>query len=134
VVFSQRKPQGSVMSYIELSYKVFHTCMGHSGDSRVHMQGSQEGESCTPRKACNSGSYNRSDFARFVCSCISLSGPLSCYGSPDFSIIKSFSALVFPLGFFQGYLPKNIGVYVCLILVSLFMLPLHISLITQLCF
>jgi hypothetical protein len=37
------------------------------------------------------------------------------YGSPDFSIIKSFSALVFPLGFFQGYLPKNIGVYVCLI-------------------
>jgi hypothetical protein len=37
------------------------------------------------------------------------------YGSPDFSIIKSFSTLVFPLGFFQGYLPKNIGVYVCLI-------------------
>jgi hypothetical protein len=37
------------------------------------------------------------------------------YESFDFSIIKSFSALVFPSGFFQGYLPENIGVYVCLI-------------------
>jgi hypothetical protein len=42
-------------------------------------------------------------------------GHYPCYGSPDFIIIKSFLALVFPPGFFQGYLPKNIGVYVCMI-------------------
>jgi hypothetical protein len=44
------------------------------------------------------------------------------YESPDFSIIKSFSTLVFPLGFFQGYLPKNIGVYVCMIWFPFFLL------------
>jgi hypothetical protein len=44
-----------------------------------------------------------------------LVGHYPCYGSPDFSIIKSFSALVFPTGFFQGYLPKKYGVHVCLI-------------------
>jgi hypothetical protein len=42
-------------------------------------------------------------------------GHYPCYMSPAFSIIKSFSTLVFPPGFFHGYLPKNIGVYVCLI-------------------
>jgi hypothetical protein len=47
------------------------------------------------------------------------------YGSPDFSIIKSFSVLVFPRGFFQGYLPKNIGVYVCMIWFPVF-LPLSL--------
>jgi hypothetical protein len=41
-------------------------------------------------------------------------GHYPCYGSPDFSITKSFSSLDFPLGFFQGYLPKNICVYVCM--------------------
>jgi hypothetical protein len=35
-------------------------------------------------------------------------GHYPCYGSPDFSIIKSFSALIFPPRFFQGHLPKNI--------------------------
>jgi hypothetical protein len=39
-------------------------------------------------------------------------GHYPCYKSPDFSILKSFLALVFHLGFLQGYLPKNIGVYV----------------------
>jgi hypothetical protein len=37
------------------------------------------------------------------------------YESLDFIIIKSFSTWVFPLGFFQGYLPKNISVHVCMI-------------------
>jgi hypothetical protein len=37
------------------------------------------------------------------------------YEIPGFSIIKSFSTLVFPPGFFQGYLPKNIGFHVCMI-------------------
>jgi hypothetical protein len=53
-------------------------------------------------------------------------GHYPCYGSPDFSIIKSFSALVFPPGFFQGYLPKNIGVYVCMIWFPVFFLPLDL--------
>jgi hypothetical protein len=52
-------------------------------------------------------------------------GHYPCYGSPDFSIIKSFSTLVFPPGFFQGYLPKNIGVYVCMIWFPVF-LPLDL--------
>jgi hypothetical protein len=34
------------------------------------------------------------------------------YGSPDFSIIKSFSALVFPQGFSRGIYPK-ILVFMC---------------------
>jgi hypothetical protein len=34
------------------------------------------------------------------------------YGSPDFIIIKSFSALVFPLGFSRGIYPK-ILVFMC---------------------
>jgi hypothetical protein len=48
-----------------------------------------------------------------------------CYGSPDFSIIKSFLALVLPPKFFQGYLHKNIGVYVCMIWFPI-LLPLHV--------
>jgi hypothetical protein len=38
-----------------------------------------------------------------------------CYGSLDFSIIKLFSTLVFPSVFFEGFIPKTIGVLVCLI-------------------
>jgi hypothetical protein len=115
VGFSQRKPQESVTLYESFPYIVLHTCTWVSVETVMYIHGFSEGKSHTPQKACSSGSYNRSDFARFVCSCISLSGPLSLLRSPDFSIIKSFSALVFPPGFFQGYLPKNIGVYVCLI-------------------
>jgi hypothetical protein len=54
-----------------------------------------------------------------------LVGHYSCYGSPNFSTIKLFSTLVFPMGFFQGYLPKNIGVYVCVIWFP-FLLPLSL--------
>jgi hypothetical protein len=51
-----------------------------------------------------------------LCAVVFLSmGHYPYYESPSFSIIKSFSAPVLPLGFFQGYLPKNIGVHVCLI-------------------
>jgi hypothetical protein len=57
-----------------------------------------------------------------LCAVVFLSvGHYPYYESHDFSIIKSFSAPVLPPGFFQGYLPKNIGDYVCLI-----MLPLHV--------
>jgi hypothetical protein len=44
-----------------------------------------------------------------------LVGHYPCYGSPSFSIVKSFSVVVFPSRFFQGYLPKNIGVHLCMI-------------------
>jgi hypothetical protein len=33
--------------------------------------------------------------------------------------------MIFPLGFFEGYLPKNIGVYVCMIW-FLVLLPLSL--------
>jgi len=53
------------------------------------------------------------------------------YESLDISIVKSFSTLVFPPGFFQGYLPKYIGVYVCMIwfpvLLALDLFELNIS-------
>jgi hypothetical protein len=42
-------------------------------------------------------------------------GHYLCYRSPDFNNNKIILALVFPLVFFQGYLPKIIGVYVCMI-------------------
>jgi hypothetical protein len=37
------------------------------------------------------------------------------YGSLDFIIIKSSQYCLSPWDFFQGYLPKNISVYVCMI-------------------
>jgi hypothetical protein len=47
------------------------------------------------------------------------------YRSLDLIIIKSFSALVLPPIFFQGYLPKIIGVYVCMVWFPIFLpLPL----------
>jgi hypothetical protein len=60
-------------------------------------------------KSVQFGLYNRSIFVWCECKFLSV-GHYPCYGSPDFSIIKSFSAVVFPLGFFQGFIPKNIGV------------------------
>jgi hypothetical protein len=42
-------------------------------------------------------------------------GHYPCYESPDFNIIKSLSALVFPSVFFQGFIPETFGVIMCLI-------------------
>jgi hypothetical protein len=81
----------------------------------MYICGFVEAKSCTPRKACSSGCTTGQTFPGLSAVVFLSVGHYPCYGSPDFSIIKSFSALVFPLGFFQGYLPKNIGVYVCLI-------------------
>jgi hypothetical protein len=114
VGFSQRKPQESVTSY-----KAFHTVFC------IHVHGSQWRQSCTYMGLLKESHIHLKKHAVLVhttgqtlpglSAVVFLSvGHYPYYGSPDFSIIKSFSTLVFP-PVFQGYLPKNIGVYVCLI-------------------
>jgi hypothetical protein len=83
------------------------------------MHGSQEGESCTPRKACNSSSYNKSGL--FVVVFLSV-GHYAYYGGPDFSITKSFSALVFPPRVYT----QNFWCSCVIDLISLFMLSMHV--------
>jgi hypothetical protein len=81
--------------------------MGLLKESHVHLE-----------KHAVIGSYNNHTLSGLSAVVFLLVGHYPYYRSPDFSIIKSFSTLVFPLGFFQGYLPKNIGVLVHEILVS----------------
>jgi hypothetical protein len=112
VGFSQRKPQESVTSY-----EVFHTSflymyMGLSGDSHVHTQGLLK-QSHIHLKKHAVLVHTTGQTLPGLSAVVFLSvGHYPCYGSPDFSIIKSFSTLVFPPGFSRGLYPK-ILVFMC---------------------
>jgi hypothetical protein len=98
--------------------------VGFNGDMHIYVGFLKKG--CVHlEKHAISGSYSGSNFVKFVCSCISLSGPLSLLREPWFYRNKIISTLVFPLEFFQGYLPKTIVVYVCMIWFSV-SLPLDL--------
>jgi hypothetical protein len=81
VGFNRAKPQESV----EL-YRVFHIVLevmyvGLSGDRHIYASLIKE-RYIHLEKCARFGSYNRSDFAKFVCNCNSLSGPLSSLREP----------------------------------------------------
>jgi hypothetical protein len=99
VVFSRENPQERVGSYkvccrvLEFIYK------GVSGD--MHVYTGLLKEMCVHLgKHAISMPYNRETNSRFVCSCISLSEPLSLLQEPRFCHNKIISILVFPLGIF----------------------------------
>jgi hypothetical protein len=73
-----------------------------------------------------SRSYTRSDCVRFVCSYISLSGPLSILQEPYFDHNKSIAILVFPPFFSRGFYPKNICVLCVRFWFPFFMVMLHV--------
>jgi hypothetical protein len=105
VGFSQTKPQERVAPYI-----VFHTVFPYvyvsaNGDRGIYM-----GE-LKDRNVHMLRSTNHHFPCLSVVVFLSV-GHYPSYGTSNFSIIKSFSALVFPLGFFQEYLPK-ILVFMC---------------------
>jgi hypothetical protein len=64
------------------------------------------------KKSVVQGLYDRVYLAKFVCSCISLSGPFYLLQEPLFDLNKSILGLFFLPGFSKGSLPKNIGVHV----------------------
>jgi hypothetical protein len=97
----------------------------------IHVRGSQWTKLCTYASHQKANHVHLEKHAILVCTTghtlpglfavvFVLVSHYPCYRRTDFSIIKSFLAMVFPRGFFQGYLPKNIGVYVSVILVFLF--------------
>ena len=94
-------------------YRAFRTVfavmyMGHIGDNRVYV-GVLKGRRVSLQKHAYLGCTIDHTF-RILSTLVFISaGHYPYYGSPDFRIIKSFSARVFRPGFFQGYLPKNIG-------------------------
>jgi hypothetical protein len=88
---------------------------GFSGDSCVHTWVSLKEIHVHLKKHAVVGRTIKQTFLGFFAVVFLSVGHYPYYRSLDFSIIKSFSALGFPSGFFQGYLPKNIGVYVCMI-------------------
>jgi hypothetical protein len=80
VGFSRAKPQEKFEPY-----KVFHTVLeavyaGLNGD--MHYGGLLKERHIHLENHVRSGSYNRTNFARFVCIFISLSGPLSMLPEP----------------------------------------------------
>jgi hypothetical protein len=85
-------------------WKQSHTYVVHKKENHVHL----EKHVVLLRTTCQTLSGS--------CVVLFLSvGHYPCYESPNFSIIKSLSALVFPPGFFQAFIPEIFGVLVCLI-------------------
>jgi len=114
VGFRQEKPQGRVAPY-EVFYTGFlymyaganrdmHVYVNTLKDMRIHL-----------KKCVDTGRRLDHTFSGLSAVVFLSMGHYPYYKSPYFRIIKSFLAMVFPPGFFQGYLPKNIGVYVCMI-------------------
>jgi hypothetical protein len=79
---SVRGSHRTVSRHIEFSIQDFHTCTQVLVETVAYIRGFAEAKSRKPQKACNSGSYSRLDFAKFVYNCISLSGPLSLLWEP----------------------------------------------------
>jgi hypothetical protein len=124
VGFSQVKPQERVVSY-GFFRTVFLYMYGSSVETGVYMWVCLRKSHVHLEKHADLGCTTDQTFPGLSAVVFLLVGHYPYYGSPDFSIIKSFSTLVFPPGFFQGYLPKNIGVYVCMIWFP-FLLPLDL--------
>jgi len=63
------------------------------------------------KKRASTGLYNNTSIDKFVCSVYSLSVPFSLLREPWFDLNKSTLEMDFPPGFFQGFIPENIGVF-----------------------
>jgi hypothetical protein len=88
--------------------------MGHNGENRVYVR-VLKGRRVSLQKHAYLGCTIDHTFRSLFTLVFISTGHYPYYGIHDFHIIKSFSAKVIPPGFFQGYLPKNIGVCVCMI-------------------
>ena len=102
VCLSQAKPHERFTSY-----KVFHIvfmCLytSHSGDRRVYV-GVKKEKCIHLKKNEDLGRTVDHTFPSFFALVFLSVDHYPCYKSFDFSIIKSFSTLVFPPRFFQGY-------------------------------
>ena len=69
-------PHERVVSYVVFCIVLEVVYTGFSGDRCIYASLLKERRAHLEKHA-RFGSYNRADFSRFVCSCISLSGPLS---------------------------------------------------------
>jgi len=81
VGFSRAKPQERVEPYRLFRTILEAVYMGFSGDKCVYAALLKE-RHVHLEKCVKSGLYNRTEFAKFLCNCISLSGPLSLLREP----------------------------------------------------
>jgi hypothetical protein len=112
VGFSRAKPQERVESYKVFRIVLEVMYMQVSVETGTYTWVCLRKGAYTSKSVPDLGHTTRSNFARFVCSCISLSGPLSLLRSPDFIIIKSSQYWFSLRGFSRGIYPK-ILVFMC---------------------